>query len=120
MAFNISKTEFVLSNPPRKHLGTEPVKYLGFRIDKNFTWKHIDNVAVKLNKANVMLSKIRHFVDKKTLKLMASSFLSHISLVCVQNNCSLVKRLHILLKKSLRLMFFSKQKCSRRFFFSKT
>lgn len=96
MAFNISKTEFVLSNAPRKHLGTEPVKYLGSCVDKNFTWKHhIDKLAVKLNKANVMLSNIRH-VDKKTLKLMASSFLSHISLVCIQNNSSLVKRLHIL------------------------
>ena len=49
----------------------DQVKYLGIDIDKSLFWKHhIDNVAVKLNKANAMLSKIRQYVDMKMVKLI--------------------------------------------------
>ena len=42
------------------------VKYLGIKIDENLNWhEQINNVAVKLNRANAMLSKVRHFVHKK-------------------------------------------------------
>ena len=48
---------------------TNSVKHLGVEIDENLTWKpHIAGTSSKLNKANAMLSKIRHFVDQKTLK----------------------------------------------------
>ena len=47
----------------------DSVIYLGIKIYKNLTWRHqINNVAAKLNKANAMLSKIRHFVNHNTLK----------------------------------------------------
>ena len=49
---------------------TDLVKYLGIQIDKILTWKQqINHVAVKLNKANAMLSKLRHVLDIKTLRL---------------------------------------------------
>ena len=39
------------------------VKYLGIKIDENLNWhKQINNVAVKLSRANAMLSRVRHFV----------------------------------------------------------
>ena len=45
---------------------TNSVKYLGIKIDENLNWhEQINNVAVKLNRANAMLSKVRHFVQKK-------------------------------------------------------
>ena len=45
------------------------VKYFGVKIDEPLTWKpHIERISAKLNKANVILSKIRHFIDQKTLK----------------------------------------------------
>ena len=45
------------------------VKYLGVKLDKHLTWKpHIDGTSTKVNKANTMLSKIRHFVDQKKFK----------------------------------------------------
>ena len=48
---------------------TNSVKHLGTKIDENLNWhQQINNVAVKLNRANAMLSKVRRFVDKKTLK----------------------------------------------------
>ena len=71
---NLSKTELFMFNPPCKQPDYElkvklngeklyqrdPVKYLGIHINKSLTYKHhIDNVAIKLSKANAMLSKIR-------------------------------------------------------------
>ena len=60
-------------------------------------------------KTSNKLSKIRHYVDIKTLKsiyqVIFESHLSYTLLVWVQNSLS-VKRLHILQKKSLRPMFF--------------
>ena len=55
-------------------------KYLGIHLDY-FTWKHqTTNVAIKLNKANAMLSKIRIYVDIKTLKSIFHAILeSHLS-----------------------------------------
>ena len=57
-----------------------------------------------------MLSKIRHYVDIKTLKTIYHAIFesrpSYASLVWAQKNSSRVKRLHILHKKSLRLCFF--------------
>ena len=45
------------------------VKYFRVKIDEPLTWKpHIDGISAKLNKANVILSKIRHFIDQNTLK----------------------------------------------------
>ena len=42
------------------------VKYLSIKTDGNLNWhEQINNFAVKLNRANAMLSKVRHFVHKK-------------------------------------------------------
>ena len=71
-------------NPPKKHLDHEPkiklngkklyqtdsVKYTGIHINKNLTCKHhINNVAIKLSKANARLSKTRHNVDIKKIRI---------------------------------------------------
>ena len=46
----------------------DSVKYFEIIIDKNLVWRHqINNVNVKLNRANALLSKIRHFVNVLTL-----------------------------------------------------
>ena len=48
---------------------TDSVKHLAIQIDKKLTWKQqINHVALKLNKANAMLPKLRHILDKKTLR----------------------------------------------------
>ena len=45
------------------------MRYLGINIDEKLTWKQqISDVAIKLSKANGILSKLRHFIDRKTLK----------------------------------------------------
>ena len=47
---------------------TASVKYLGVKIDQRLTWQHhINDLSVKLNRANALLFKIRKFVDDKIL-----------------------------------------------------
>ena len=47
---------------------TYSIEYLCVYLDKYLSWKHqIDDAAIKLNKANAMLSKIRHYIDIKTI-----------------------------------------------------
>ena len=80
ICLNFSKNEIVLFKSVRKQTEatlklklngkrlytTNSVKYLGIKIDENLNWyEQINNVAVKLNRANAMLSKVRHFVHKK-------------------------------------------------------
>ena len=49
---------------------TKSVKYLGIEIDESLTWnEHINNIAIKLNRANPMLYKVREFVNTRVLKL---------------------------------------------------
>ena len=117
ICLNVSKTELVLFRSAKKQLDfglklklngkrlypTNSVKYLGVKIDEHLTWKpQIDGISTKLNKANAILSKVRHFVDQKTLKAIYHAiFESHLyssSLVWAQNFNS-TKRLFILQKK---------------------
>ena len=82
---------------------TNSVKCLGVKINEHLTWKlHINEISAKLRKANTSLSKMRYFVDKKTLKAIYHAiFESHLyysSLVWAQNFNS-KKRLFILQKK---------------------
>ena len=89
---------------------TDSVEYLRIQIDERLTWKQqVNHVALKLNKVNATLSKLRHVLDIKTLRsvyyAIFESHLCYASLVWAQNTNS-VKRLHLLQKKSLIIMFF--------------
>ena len=86
------------------------MKSLGIYIDENITWKQqISDIAFKLNKANDILSKLRHFIDRKTLKSVYHAIFEphfyYFSFVCAQNSNS-IKRLFVLQKKSLRIIYF--------------
>ena len=92
ICLNASKTELVLFRSAKKQLDfglelklngkrlypTNSVKYLGVKIDEHLTWKpHTDGMSTKLNKANGMLSNIRHIVDQKTLKAIYHAIFKH-------------------------------------------
>ena len=48
---------------------TESVKYLGVKIDTNLSWKHhVNDLSVKLNRANALLFKMRKYVKCKILR----------------------------------------------------
>ena len=123
ISLNVGKTELLLFTSSKKQLDcdlkiklngkrfceADSVKYLGIEIGRRLTWKQqINHVALKLSKANAMLSKLRHLLDVKTLRSVYNAILeSHLcyaSLLWAQNTNS-VKRLH-LQKKSLKIMFF--------------
>ena len=114
ICLNVSKTEGVLCKSIRKQTETtlklklnserlyttNSVKYLGIKTDENLSWhREINNVAVKLNRANAMLSKVRHYAHKETLKsIYHAIFESHLFYFCFvwAQNINSIKRLHIL------------------------
>ena len=120
ICLNVSKTEVVLFKSSRKLTDvplklklngkrlypTNSVKYLGINIDENLTWKQ--QISDKAQ-ANGILSKLKHFIDRKTLKstyhAIFEPHLYYSSLVWAQNSNS-IKRLFVLQKKSLRIIYF--------------
>ena len=86
------------------------VKYLCISIAENLSWKQeIFSVAINLNEANGIFSKLSHFVDRKTLKSMYHAIfephLFYSSLVWAQNS-NWIKRLFVWQNKSLRIIYF--------------
>ena len=71
---------------------TDSVKYLGIKIDKRSVWKQqINHVALKLKKANVILSKLRDVLDitlTSVSYVKRESYIWYTSLVWVQNSDS--------------------------------
>ena len=70
---------------------TDSVKYFGIKIDENHSWKQqISDVAIKLNRENAILSKLKYFIDRKTLKSVYHAIfephLSYYSLVWIQHS----------------------------------
>ena len=78
---NVEKTELIIFKSPRKVLPDETkiklsrkrlytsnsTKYLGGRIDRFLHWHdQVNSIAVKLNRANSLLLKIRNYVNMKT------------------------------------------------------
>ena len=59
------------------------IKYLGIKINENFNWKqNIHDIAIKLNRANTLLSIIRNYVNKHSLRIIYFAiFDSHINYV---------------------------------------
>ena len=79
-------------------------------IDENLNWKqHIHDIAIKLNRANALLSIIRNYINKLTLRTIYfaiyDSHINYANLIWGQNLHSL-SRIIILQKKALRIMNF--------------
>ena len=69
---------------------TESVKYQGVEIDANLSWQcQVNDLSIKLNKANALLFKIRKYISPKLLRsiyfAILESQLSYCSLVWAQN-----------------------------------
>ena len=64
---------------------TESVKYLGVKIDTNLTWQHhVNDLSIKLNRANALLFKMRKYVSPKILRsIYFASFDSYLSYCCL-------------------------------------
>ena len=89
---------------------TESVKYLGVKIDTNLSWQyHVNDLSIKLNRANALLFKMRKLVSLKILKsiyfAIFDSYLSYCCLAWAQNR-STIQRILILQKKAVRIINF--------------
>ena len=89
---------------------TESVKYLGVKIDTNLSWKcHVNDLSIKLNRANALLFKMRKYVSPKILRYIYfaifDSYLFYSCLVWAQN-FSTIQRIVILQKKAIRIINF--------------
>ena len=95
------------------------IKYLGVKIDRFLHW-HDQLIAVKLNRANSLLLKIRNYVNMKTLRnIYFAIFDLSYSCIVRAENINTVRRLIILQKKALQIMNFKDQLFhSSPFFFS--
>ena len=61
------------------------MRYLEIRIDENLNLKaHLHDLASKLNRANAVLAKLRHFANSKTLRCTYFAiFHPYLSCVCI-------------------------------------
>ena len=98
ISLNVSKTEMILFRPKRKSMyfnlkiklnrkqlcEINSVKHLGIRIDNKLNWKaHINDIALKLIRANAMPYKVRDFVDAGILNQFIMPYLSRIFIIHV-------------------------------------
>ena len=84
-------------------------KHLGLTFNKNLTWNnHIDNIYLNANKKVILLSKLKNFIDRKTLEIMYTSFIrpsiEYASIIW--NNCSETdgERLESIQKRAARII----------------
>ena len=94
---------------------TDTVKYLGLHLQDNLkSNSQINYVLKKVSQAAGIISKIRHFVNKKTLVMMYYSFvychLHYGILTWANSSVSMLKPLKIMQNHILRLMSFKKIK----------
>ena len=127
ISLNVEKTELLIFKSPRKILldgikiklsgkrlyPSNSVKYLGIKIDRFLHWHdQVNSIAVKLNRANALLLKIRNYVNTKTLRnIYFAIFDSHLSYSCIvwAQNINTIRRLIVLQKKALRIINFKDQ-----------
>ena len=129
MLLNVDKTELVIFRHQRKKLDTEiktklnrkrlypsqSVRYFGIKIDQNLNRKdHINDIGVKLNRANALQFKIRNFVNIVILKTIYfaifHSYINYASLVWAQNS-NAMSRILTLQKKAMRIITFQSRNC---------
>ena len=97
---------------------SQSVKYLGILIDSHLKWDHhVDSLAPKLSRAVGMLSKLRHFLDKNTLRsvyfAVFSSIMSYGSIIWGNNQNKFIKRVCGLQDKAIRTINFASYYDSR-------
>ena len=96
---NVKKTEMVIFRSKQKKFEddlkiklcrkglypTESVEYLGVKNDTNLSWKyHVDDLSIKLNRANAPLFKMKKYVSFNVLRsIYFAIFDSYLSYCCL-------------------------------------
>lgn len=127
LSLNIKKSNFVLFHARQKlitqsfslKINNEDlkceacVKYLGIFIDSNLNWKNqVSHVCNKIRRSIGLLSKIRFYVNLKTLinlyYALIYPYLNYGLIAWGSASLTVLKPLIILQKKAIRIMMFSK------------
>ena len=94
----------------KKLYPTESVKYLAVKIDTNLNWQyHVNDLSIKLNRANALLFKLRKYVSLKILRsIYFAIFDSYLSYCCLvwDQSYSTIQRIIILQKMAIRIINF--------------
>ena len=85
------------------------IKYLGIYLDPTLSGKHHRDILItKLNRANGMLCKARHYISKHELKsLYYAIFSSHMSYGCQIWGQTTMEKIFNLQKKAIRIISFT-------------
>ena len=132
ISLNTSKTKLIIFRHPNKKINydlkvkidgkkllpSEYVKYLGVLIDQHLNWSnHIDIIAGKLSRSVGMLSKVRHYVNEPTLRMIYygifSSTLTYAAQIWGQIQSKHVNRVIKLQDKAIRIINFANNYQSR-------
>ena len=89
---------------------TESVKIDGVKIDANLSWQyHINDLSIKLNRANALLFKMRKYVSLKISRYIYFAifdpYLSFCRLVWAPN-CSTIQQIMYIILKVIRIINF--------------
>ena len=107
---NVNSIEVFMG--PHKIEQTETYKYLGVVIDDKLSWKsHIENLCSKLSEVCGVLSKVRHYLDRKSLMLIYNSlFESRLRYGLIGWGTApeyLLNKLRVIQNKALRFITFA-------------
>ena len=122
ITLNVAKTEVILFKTKHKPCNTgltlklcrkrlykaKYLGYLGMKIGENLNWKiHIHDLVSKLNGANAIFAKLRHFVNSEILRsTYFAIFHSHLNYVCIAWRFP-QQKVSFLQKIALRIMNFA-------------
>ena len=126
ISLNKDKTELIYFHKTRSKIPTDlkikmngtrlfhskKIKYLGVYIDETLSGnEHGEELTKKLNRANGILSKVRHYVPLTHLKnIYYATFSSNLfygSQVWGQSSQTLIDKISVLQRKAVRIMTFS-------------
>ena len=124
ISLNVKKTKMVIFKSKQKKFEddlkiklcgkrlhpTESIKYFGVKRDTNLSWQyHVNDLSIKLNRANALLFKMRKYVSLKILRsIYFAIFDFYLSYCCLAwaQNCSTIQRIIVLQKKAITIINF--------------
>ena len=110
----------IFKSKQKKFEGDLKIKLCGKRlyrklvkIDTNLRWRyHVNDLSIKLTRADALLFKMRKYVSLKILRsIYFAIFDSYLSYCCVvwAQNCSSIQVIIILQKRLLELLIFNQE-----------
>ena len=122
LSLNLQKTKYMLFSNILETLPADivfdetslenvsQIKFLGITVDNKLSWKHhIDNICITISRNIGIINKLKHYIPLNNLLMLYSSlilpYLNYGILAWGNANQTLLNRLLLLQKKSLRIIY---------------